>query len=331
MKSMKKIISAIIAASMMLTSMTSLAVMAEETTTTPSVWAVEKASEDTFRVGMLTDVHIAPSDSTGVAQYMGLGLEAYEAMGVDGLTLPGDIVASQLSHTAETIESDLYVGLYKVLDEYGYEIKVDDETENDANKKPLVYGMGNHEMASNHQNATGIWAAKDLFVTANGIDGLSTVRTVDGKYTGDYVTEMGGYTFIVSSANCGLFDAAYTPSAANGVGVDVESWVKEQIIAADAAYGDANKPIFYVQHIPVNTHGDIQSSKTNSDEFMEWLKDYPNVIILSGHTHELLDDPRCISQDEGYTSIVAGVMATGNCNPPKFLRKMNEKNEKLLF
>ncbi len=310
----KKIISYAAAVSMLLSS---VATVSAETAVNP--WETVKEADNTFRFGIMTDVHVGAGNSNNVQKYMDMTLDAFEAMGVDGLALVGDIAGSGGGAQTETIEPNLHESIVASLDSYNYEIKSDDASKrvNDDTEKPMLYAMGNHEMPSNAQNMKGIQASKSLFVDQYEIDDLKAARKVGNYYTGDYVTEMGGYTFIVTSPRDGLENGTMTSyTDLDGNTVDIEAWAMQQIEAAAEKYkaaGTENKPIFYMQHIPVNSHNG-QNRKAHSDEFMEFLKDYPNLIAVSGHVHPLLQDPRVISQDAGYTSLITGVIATGGAN-----------------
>lgn len=79
-------------------------------------------------------------------------------------------------------------------------------------------------------------------------------------------------------------------------------WLKEQLKIANA--DDPKKPIFVFHHQPIKgtVYGSEWGFNQNRDLFYDTLKEYPQVISFSGHTHYPLDDPRIIHQKD-FTSI----------------------------
>lgn len=79
-------------------------------------------------------------------------------------------------------------------------------------------------------------------------------------------------------------------------------WLGEQLKQAKA--DDPEKPIFVFQHYPITgtIYGSEWGFEQNRDLFYDTLKEYPQVISFSGHTHYPLDDPRIIHQKD-FTSI----------------------------
>ena len=76
-------------------------------------------------------------------------------------------------------------------------------------------------------------------------------------------------------------------------------WVKERLEIAKN--DDPNKPIFFTvhQHIKNTVYG---SAEWSNKSFYNVLKDYPQVVTFTGHSHHPLNDPRSIHQRD-FTSI----------------------------
>lgn len=112
------------------------------------------------------------------------------------------------------------------------------------------------------------------------------------KYTGEMPfshKEVNGYHFIAWSSANGSYDKSYTN----------EEWIRGELDKAAAASPD--KPIFVVTHLnPTDTvYG---SDDWGNDDIYNILKDYPQVISFSGHSHYSLLDERSMWQGE-FTAI----------------------------
>ena len=95
-----------------------------------------------------------------------------------------------------------------------------------------------------------------------------------------------------------------------------ESFLKQKIAAAAAE--DPTNPIIIIAHKPVRYT--VMSSGTApdgsyatlaadwSDEFLEFMKQYPQIIYFSGHAHDDLSNANNIYQED-FTSVQAGVVS----------------------
>ena len=74
------------------------------------------------------------------------------------------------------------------------------------------------------------------------------------------------------------------------------NWLKEEM--AKAQKDDPEKPIFIFlhQHIKETVYGSHEWGTQDSAKINAVLKEYPQVITFSGHSHYPLDDPRSIHQ-----------------------------------
>lgn len=251
----------------------------------------------TYRLGVISDSHLDPvvADTKLTAKNMKLALETMQTLGVDALAMNGDMVYAP----SGSVPSDLYETLKRLIDENGTftlagSMNADAVTfEADATegKKPIIYSMGNHEFPLSATSDALVSASKELFTQES------------GRAPG-HVMKLGGYTFIVGEPADYLLD--YKAA---------EEFVTEQIKAAVAE--DPTKPIFYLQHEAV--HGTVIESPTyvsdkesdNTMAFKEFLQTQPNVIVLSGHSHAIIEDPRSIWQD-GFTAIATSQVGGGS-------------------
>lgn len=84
-----------------------------------------------------------------------------------------------------------------------------------------------------------------------------------------------------------------------------KKWLVEQL---DAAVADApSKPIFVIQHehISNTVYGSSDFEGWGMPDFADILKEYPQVIDFSGHSHYPINDARSIRQSE-YTALGTG-------------------------
>lgn len=149
----------------------------------------------------------------------------------------------------------------------------------------LAMPMGNHEF----NTASG---AVDRYKTA-----VAKLKSeVNRQDTNMNITVGDGYHIISMSAKNYAGDYS-----------DNYDWLKQQL--EEAVAEDPDKPIFLAQH-----HGFKDSAYVTNEwygsfgEIEELLKQYPQVIDFSGHSHATLNDPRSINQDLGFTAIQDGTI-----------------------
>lgn len=84
-----------------------------------------------------------------------------------------------------------------------------------------------------------------------------------------------------------------------------KEWLVEELDKAVA--DDPNKPIFVLQHehISNTVYGSSDFEGWGMPDFAEILKNYPQVVDFSGHSHYPINDPRSIWQGE-YTALGTG-------------------------
>ncbi len=114
----------------------------------------------------------------------------------------------------------------------------------------------------------------------------------------DFNVVIGGYHFIglsASSNDLTHYDAGQL------------AWLKEQLDAAAAE--DPGRPIFFMHHEPVRdtVYGSSLYDGWGITRFTSLLRQYPQVVDFSGHSHYPLNDPRSVWQGK-YTAIGTGAI-----------------------
>ena len=104
------------------------------------------------------------------------------------------------------------------------------------------------------------------------------------KYTGQPLYShnvVNGYHFICWSSSDGSYDKSYQNK--KQVRAEIDKAVKD----------DPTKPVFVISHLnPSDTvYG---SDDWGNDDIADVLKDYPQVVSLSGHSHYSIIDERSI-------------------------------------
>lgn len=230
-----------------------------------------------LRVGVFSDSHVVNNTAK-----LAKALDTYQTIDPNmKMGMTGDIIYQNEDINADPSAKNLperydtFLNLYK---EKGFSID------------NSVYAMGNHEFVQNATSAEKYDAinaeSKALFTQKTGL-------------APNHVKTWNGYTFIAASPD----------SYSNNMSAQSESWVLEQIRAAEAA--SADKPIFYFQHQPLyNTVYGSTSVNPNSEGFLTELAKHPRVIVLTAHCHYAAHDPRSIWQG-GYTAVQSSVIDGG--------------------
>ncbi len=217
------------------------------------------------------------SDIHNVTSYMTNVMNNFETLAggnenIDGIAMVGDIAYLD---TNDTPVAATY-NIVKNNADLAYFIAED----------KLAFAMGNHEFPLN----------------ANADPMASLSRQVFTEQVG-YAPEshhvFSGYHFITGGPN--TYDGKMT--------AEQEQYVMDEITAA--LQDGTEKPVFVLIHHPIDgtLHG--SGSTRHSDEFVEFLKSEPRIIVFDGHMHYPTSDPRSIYQVKGgatfiYTSSVHG-------------------------
>lgn len=213
-----------------------------------------------LRVGIISDLQLPDSTDKTTHQYESFEktLTMLRNKGMDVLIIGGD---------------QTNVGTKKAWSTYK---EIYDNVMNGYDTPIPLYIMGNHDY----------WLPD--FFSCFEIPTPATQQKRFTKYTGEYPYShktINGYHFICWSSSDGSYDKSYTN----------EDWIRGEL---DKAVADSSeKPIFVISHL--NPQDTVYGSDDwgNSD-IARILKDYPQVISLSGHSHYSLIDERSIWQGE---------------------------------
>lgn len=257
-----------------------------------------------LRVGVIGDSHISSSANAG---WLAKAIQAYLAIGqnqLDGLALTGDIVYQEDSLTEEPY--DVLLGLLNGTDSATAGTGIADI--------PLMYAMGNHGYLLSDRTEEKAQEARQLFLDKMG--GRLGVNEL--KYVKQLGSDDNTYTFIAAAADNYLGFAG-----GDSVG-ETEQFLMDEIdkaLAADStndangtfAEGvipDSQKPVFVMLHHPID--GTIFNVETEnySDAFVSFLKNRPQVIVLSAHQHVAAQLPQTIWQD-GFTVFQTSHLSNG--------------------
>jgi hypothetical protein len=112
---------------------------------------------------------------------------------------------------------------------------------------------------------------------------------------GYYETQIGGYSFFFLNGNNYNYDSAQ------------RNWLKSRLAEITSDPKNKNKPIFVGVHQPIS--GTVMDGQQASNPNLRLdLKDFPQVITLSGHSHLNHNDDRSIYQQD-FTSLNLGSMS----------------------
>jgi 3',5'-cyclic AMP phosphodiesterase CpdA len=147
----------------------------------------------------------------------------------------------------------------------------------DVKKQPQaisLFTIGNHEYWNGLSEAD----AQKRFLAETGMDSIYDHKVIKG------------YHFIILGPENGLTKGYYSTKQIN--------WLGEQL--KQAAKDDPKKPIFVFQHQPIKNTviGSNSTTELNRELLYNTLKEYPQVIHFSGHSHYPLYDPRTIYQKD---------------------------------
>lgn len=227
-----------------------------------------------LKVGILSDIHVSNEKSK---ETFIKALDYFRNNDVDAVMIAGDLV-----------EMGMDSELQMVADAW-YEVFPKDKGLK-GKKITKLFVTGNHDIRG-HTYQTVKKHFTDEEIQQHNISANKEIlwkQLFKEEYQPIYIKEVNGYTFI----------------GANFVNVKnipgLESFFvthKDQI--------PADKPVFYFQH--VHPAGTCMSSSNSVDDgkSTELLKQYPNLICFSGHSHTSLTDERTIWQGE-FTSVGTG-------------------------
>ncbi len=219
---------------------------------------------DTLRVAIISDLQLPNSKEKDTHQYESFKstLTELKDKGMDALIIDGDFT---------DVGTRNAWGTYKEI--YDEVMK--------GEKDPIkLFVLGNHDY----------WLP--YFGECFEIPSPAKMQKRFTKYTGEPMNShkvINGYHFICWSSLNGTYDKCSTNT--DEVRAELDKAVKD----------DPTKPIFVITHLnPKDTA--YGSDDWGNDDINTVLKDYPQAISISGHSHYSLIDERSISQKD-YTAL----------------------------
>ena len=235
--------------------------------------------KQTLRVAVISDLQLPDTDDKNTHQYESFEktLSMLKDKGMDALIIGGDFTDIGSKKAWKSFK-EIYD---RVMGE---------------DKKPIpLYILGNHDY----------WLSN--FVDCWEIPTPATMQKRFTKYTGELPYShkiINGYHFICWSSSNGSYDKCNTNM----------QWIKAELDKATADSPD--KPIFVITHL--NPMGTVYGSDDwGNQDIADVLKDYSNVISISGHSHYSLIDERSIWQDS-FTAFTTQSLDYIEIEPGKF-------------
>lgn len=158
----------------------------------------------------------------------------------------------------------------------------------------IIFAMGNHEFPVNSYDPEQQILSKQSFRDVLGLEMES-----DNVY--------GGYHFITAGPD------AY----AGYLSAEQEAYVMKHV--NDALAESEDKPVFLFLHHPVDGTVEGSGGDRYTQDFENFVKNEPRLIVFSGHVHTPASDPRAIYQVEGgATFILSSVVWTSVGQPMSY-------------
>ena len=245
-------------------------------------WEPLQKEQNTTRFAVVSDVHIGAMDTVTGASKGGIEKLRY-ALSVYQTKDPDLDLMSFVGDNFETGTTAQYNAFKAVISE---------ETAGWNNDTEMLYVMGDHEYFDGRADGT-FQAMRERF--AEELGDLQKDVIINGYH---FISTH----FVVDKMSD--FDIGdYTPT---------EAFLKDKI--SKAALEDPNKPIFVMVHrgIPGTTFHSTYVEKNGnyghySQDFIDFIKQYPQLVIFSGHTHEPLNHPNTIHQKD-FTSVQTSIL-----------------------
>ena len=170
----------------------------------------------------------------------------------------------------------------------------------DSSKTELFLTPGNHDMYYSSSSYVTEHDPTSLYAASTGFSDYNPYAAFFGRLvyqdksrTSETLIKQGYYHTVVEGYHfLSMVSIAGDPS-------DLAlTWLKNEMRTIREE-GNDGKPVFVVSHVPV-------TEKTE-----RVLKDYPELVFLTGHTHEsVFGDPCVISRPDSFTSVHCGALKT---------------------
>lgn len=237
-----------------------------------------------LRLGVMSDIHLTWNvDEPGSYERIEKVLRFYRDRNVDGVVIAGDIAdwgfVDQLVQFAE---------LWRKV--------FPNDKAPDGHRVERLFVGGNHDLLGPYEafswKGKSILEQKEQFIKTIGIE-KAWERAFGEKYEPIWFKEVKGYSFTGAHWMC-------------------EKGLKD-FLTANRKKINPHLPYFHIQHPhPLGTvyQGMFGEGSWNYDKGAAFgiLREFPNAVALSGHTHVPLTDERSIWQGE-FTSVATGSLS----------------------
>ncbi len=233
-------------------------------------------------LSVLSDIHVTWFDELHYEGYenleRALRFHTEELSPSDAYLFTGDTVY-QVEASTKSLCEKLYPEIYdrakSLFDRY-------------IKDTPRMMIMGNHEYPQGNPDPDITRAAQEMFKAAYGQE-MRLHRVVNGYHI----------------IGAGMISWRLPQSDDN------ERYVMEEV--EKARKDSKGRPIFIMFHNPIPGTVTFSGKYTvgqYSDAFIEWLHGSPDLVVLSGHCHNINEDDSCIYQ-KGYTQVNIPIVAVG--------------------
>ena len=238
-----------------------------------------------LRVGVLSDLHLDFGHSYGEYWKLERALAYFRDQNVDAVVVCGDVANNGL------------VGEFEAFAKMWYGFFPGDRRR-DGGQVERVFVFGNHDVGNSHK-------MKSYFPYEDeaGLEKYKILNCYEKmwrecfheEFQPFFAKDVKGYTFIGSHWRSTAPKHVFEP-------VELPGYLRE-----NAAKLGKEKPFFFVQHChPRGTcHGQDAWWPDSGKNTTEVLKDFPNAVCLSGHSHDPITDLKAVWQG-GFTSIGCG-------------------------
>lgn len=236
-------------------------------------------NEIVFTFANLSDPHIGYGNNDSILRNTLKTIKKYAKNGLDAVVFCGD-----QTQDGKREQAELFASIIK--------------EEFDVSKTPIVIAHGNHDV---------YWSgcmSRAEFVDAYGLDMYQFDQDMNSIYKGNRHVEINGYHFLTVDI------VTYMPNY-NTLTAETETWLRNTLDRITAQ--DPNSYVFVACHSPAKdtVYGSMTDDVKDtgnwgaSAQLDSVLKEYPQVILLTGHTHYGLNLETNINQST-YTQINSG-------------------------
>ncbi len=217
------------------------------------------ANDIVFTIAALSDTHIGFGDNEAIMDSVLKEFKTYTKNEINAVVFAGDQTQDGTRPQAQAFSQILRNNF-------------------DVSKIPMIFAHGNHDV---------YWSGcmtRAEFVSAYGEDMYQFDKDMAGAALGNRHIEVGGYHFLTVDIE------TYMPNY-NTLSATTETWLKNKLDQITAK--DSEKHVFVVCHSPAmdTTYGSMSDDIRGtgewgaSRELDTILKNYPQVVLLTGHTH----------------------------------------------